>query len=1130
MPSRSRHSRNHNSHSNRSSNKNRNRRDTHSQNSNHCSKSESKSNATANAKKHSSTDKSCKDEEKSCLLYQEESKCNTSGDIINEFEEEILYELSNDSSSVYELSALLEQYVHRRNASALFLSRIICDWVSPEYNTAPNKLNNNLLLHSETCDRIRNSFLKVLFSLTDVVTFKKVINQIAWSLSIIKILSSGLPTLCSSLMHWLAQHVESSHLSSNNLQRDELRFIVMFLRPEIVEQCAELVQFNASIFEGVFRELIDALSDRYQPFRIWLFARLCSKRRKLIEAQLAKFICFGDDNVSRKKTQKKKKKTQPKQTNDTKRRCKSWIVNMDEEEEEEEEDDEVVSININRLMRAFKFCLDASNELVIANESRTYYELGHLICHEVISMASTLRYHYDLFADELDSMLAIMHCNLASIYLYCAKYKLALYAANVALKYDINCVQSHRIRAEYYIKYAGDSNCALNDLYEILCVDSDHPYAIASKKDIDDAVHDCGYVCREIECVTKRMPCRRWKHSAVSYRTDRLIVFGGQDMSDCLTILNDLWVFDLSTNAWTPLDTAGAIPSRRHSHVAHIIGDKLYIIGGAKHVICDDELIEEGGVKQTHKNGEKSTSNDGYALGGWFTNFFNKTDAETMNKISELATSGIIEEEEAYYDATYFAAVEMMDLKHNKWIKPETTGTSPKHMMIDAHSVCVGKKIFVFPMNDRYGAQFFVLETDTLHWESFEIPKTHAAFVLHETNVIPTVTQSNKILFVTPFGSNSSSGKLRYIKHCLLFTKNMEWSPIRQIPYAQNGQLTAYNRAPNTFSLTSHANYLVIHGTVSCTAYDVPPPCDSECCSVLYHMNEDSKQSEEGEYDSSSSVSEDEADDLMLSPLYEMSRVSIVESLLLDKNPKEMHRIGNEKYNCNTLLTHHNKAHKVVKKRRIQIDVSKMTQKRSQKVITRQEGKTRTTITTITTANSADAEEEEERVECCCLEIFDFVSMRWLPRIHLLNNSAVLNAPRMHHSVSVVGNADLCIFGGASSTSNVLMLPNFVQNTHRMNDKYYKSNKTNWYDETNALSLSKYLFGLSPAAANSYATATNQMVQCANCLILECNRFNFRTCSGCAKVQYCSKLCQKNHWKCNHRHFCSKNHIRYQPQ
>eukprot|EP01083_Nonionella_stella_P197113 724891_1 len=340
MPSRSRHSRNHNSHSNRSSNKNRNRRDTHSQNSNHCSKSESKSNATANAKKHSSTDKSCKDEEKSCLLYQEESKCNTSGDIINEFEEEILYELSNDSSSVYELSALLEQYVHRRNASALFLSRIICDWVSPEYNTAPNKLNNNLLLHSETCDRIRNSFLKVLFSLTDVVTFKKVINQIAWSLSIIKILSSGLPTLCSSLMHWLAQHVESSHLSSNNLQRDELRFIVMFLRPEIVEQCAELVQFNASIFEGVFRELIDALSDRYQPFRIWLFARLCSKRRKLIEAQLAKFICFGDDNVSRKKTQKKKKKTQPKQTNDTKRRCKSWIVNMDEEEEEEEEDDE----------------------------------------------------------------------------------------------------------------------------------------------------------------------------------------------------------------------------------------------------------------------------------------------------------------------------------------------------------------------------------------------------------------------------------------------------------------------------------------------------------------------------------------------------------------------------------------------------------------------------------------------------------------------------------------------------------------------------------------------------------------------------------------------------------------------
>jgi len=186
------------------------------------------------------------------------------------------------------------------------------------------------------------------------------------------------------------------------------------------------------------------------------------------------------------------------------------------------------------------------------------------------------------------------------------------------------------------------------------------------------------------------------------------------------------------------------------------------------------------------------------------------------------------------------------------------------------------------------------------------------------------------------------------------------------------------------------------------------------------------------------------------------------------------------------------------------------------------------------------------------LEIFDFVSMRWLPRTSLILESIhnhnhhicynkvfkpeyynnILRIPRINHSVTVVGN-HLCIFGGIS-TSDVLIIENFVKNTEKINTKYY-NNKTkkkkqqqqeqSGYDETNALSLSKHLFGISP---NVFSNGSYRMVQCANCLILECNRFNFRTCSGCAQVQYCSKLCQKNHWKLNHRHFCTKNHIRYQ--
>ncbi len=78
-----------------------------------------------------------------------------------------------------------------------------------------------------------------------------------------------------------------------------MRFTVLFLRPEIVEQCAELVQFNASVYEESFRALIDALCDDYRPFRIWLFARLCSQNRKLVEPQLVRFICFGEQKQTR---------------------------------------------------------------------------------------------------------------------------------------------------------------------------------------------------------------------------------------------------------------------------------------------------------------------------------------------------------------------------------------------------------------------------------------------------------------------------------------------------------------------------------------------------------------------------------------------------------------------------------------------------------------------------------------------------------------------------------------------------------------------------------------------------------------------------------------------------------------
>ena len=427
MPSRSRHNRNHSS---RSSNKNRNRRssDHNNQNNNHNNNSNNNSKQdhdNNNNKKQSSSNqtqiihtttnntknKTNNQSNNNTLPTTSENTNNTnnnnnkmSKNSIQEFQEEILSEFNNNDLSINELSNLLEKYVYRRNANALFLFELICHWISSSNNNNSlqsqyyDEHDTNLLNYCESSDKIRNTLFKVLFGLTDKITFKNIINQNAWSLSIIKILSCGLPTLSSALMHRMAKHVKANNINSNGsennfLQRDQLRFIIMFLRPEIIEQCAELVQYNPSIFEEEFRELIDALCDNYQPFRTWLFARLCSNKRKLIEPQLSQFICFGNKFGQKTLTDNDDEKVnvikESVNKNENKyKRSKELIINeaipsFDDDDNKHNEDNNLgqngrngKGLNLNRLMNAFKFCMRASNQLVINNQSRNYYELG----------------------------------------------------------------------------------------------------------------------------------------------------------------------------------------------------------------------------------------------------------------------------------------------------------------------------------------------------------------------------------------------------------------------------------------------------------------------------------------------------------------------------------------------------------------------------------------------------------------------------------------------------------------------------------------------------------------------------------------------------------------------------------
>jgi hypothetical protein len=69
-----------------------------------------------------------------------------------------------------------------------------------------------------------------------------------------------------------------------------------------------------------------------------------------------------------------------------------------------------------------------------------------------------------------------------------------------------------------------------------------------------------------------------------------IVVFGGMgnnpespDPED-LIVLNDVWLYDIASNRWTPGanggDRGGFSPRARYAHLSAVTADRLYIIGG----------------------------------------------------------------------------------------------------------------------------------------------------------------------------------------------------------------------------------------------------------------------------------------------------------------------------------------------------------------------------------------------------------------------------------------------------------------------------------------------------------------------------------------------------------------------
>lgn len=67
---------------------------------------------------------------------------------------------------------------------------------------------------------------------------------------------------------------------------------------------------------------------------------------------------------------------------------------------------------------------------------------------------------------------------------------------------------------------------------------------------------------------------------SVGVHDQKMYVFGGQE--DDNKKLNDMWCYDLQTNAWSQVDQSGCEykPTPRSGHSTVVYGDKMYIFGG----------------------------------------------------------------------------------------------------------------------------------------------------------------------------------------------------------------------------------------------------------------------------------------------------------------------------------------------------------------------------------------------------------------------------------------------------------------------------------------------------------------------------------------------------------------------
>lgn len=117
---------------------------------------------------------------------------------------------------------------------------------------------------------------------------------------------------------------------------------------------------------------------------------------------------------------------------------------------------------------------------------------------------------------------------------------------------------------------------------------------------------------------------RTGQFSAFDAERNEVLVGLGVDASG--NYLSDLWVLDVATHAWRPLETRGHAIAPRSGARGAVVADKLFIFGGADDTHYFDDLlmvdIGSGDVQQVATSGPRPSGRSGFAFGAYGNKLF----------------------------------------------------------------------------------------------------------------------------------------------------------------------------------------------------------------------------------------------------------------------------------------------------------------------------------------------------------------------------------------------------------------------------------------------------------------------------------------------------------------------------